>query len=899
MRLRRLAIREFRKLHGPIVLEGLSDGLNLIAGDNEEGKSTVLAALKAAFFEHHTVGGAAGAAMLPHGGGTPEIEVGFELGGQLWRLRKQFKRGKAELEGPGGRLNGDAAEDRLRDLLRFERRRGHGAEQRPEQLGLTGLFWLDQGTTFVVAKKPDEDPLAIGRDRFAAAIAGELGAVTGGEKVGRLLQHARARCNRFWTPTWKETGAVKEARDTLAHLEAEVVEARAKAREQEDQVDRLARLRGDRDRARTEDRVGRARASLAEAQRRLDGLDALERDLTRVTDRLNAETSELERLRAADQERRRLREDAATAAATADGLGRDRAELDQGLEQKLAAVAAAEAEERAAAAASAAACSAHDRLARRLERHVRRRELAALEARADAVRGASEVARAARAEIAANPATAARLKTANDAERDRQTAQAALDAVATSLEVHLEPGRTVTLDGHDLVNGRPVRLTERSEIVLRDVGRLVIVPGGGEMASRRSAVRAAAARRDEALATLGVGDLATAERLAEERRTAETAASRADTQREARLAAAGLPSLEAIEDRIAAARAACASRGDAEDDAGHDGEEGDLPRQLEVATRAVEQATIRLDAARAEMRVRDQQATQARQEQALLEHKQAAAQAEIRRATARLQALAADLNDQALSEAFAAAGERRLGLLGERDALLRDRERVDPEQTRERRDQAQRALSEIERERDRLDRDIVVTESELRVVGDEGRGERLAEIELRHGAASSELAGVELEARAWRLVHEELTRAAAEMRGAYLTPVVDRLRPWLARLWPDAEPHLDPTSLAPIGLRRGGEPEPLGTLSVGTREQLAVLVRLGLAQLLLEREGEAPCIVLDDALVYADETRFETMKLILKRASRATQILILTCRPRDYAGLAEQSFRLEDCRALA
>ena len=79
-------------------------------------------------------------------------------------------------------------------------------------------------------------------------------------------------------------------------------------------------------------------------------------------------------------------------------------------------------------------------------------------------------------------------------------------------------------------------------------------------------------------------------------------------------------------------------------------------------------------------------------------------------------------------------------------------------------------------------------------------------------------------------------------------------------------------------------------------EQVAVLVRLAFASLLAEREGEPPCLILDDALVYADETRFATMKAILQRAARQMQILILTCRPRDYYGLEARYLRLEDCR---
>jgi uncharacterized protein YhaN len=105
---------------------------------------------------------------------------------------------------------------------------------------------------------------------------------------------------------------------------------------------------------------------------------------------------------------------------------------------------------------------------------------------------------------------------------------------------------------------------------------------------------------------------------------------------------------------------------------------------------------------------------------------------------------------------------------------------------------------------------------------------------------------------------------------------------------------LDGQSFTLTELRRNGIDEPSQRLSIGTREQLAVLVRLGLAQLLQEREGEAPCLILDDALVYADETRFDTMKAILQRASQDLQILILTCRPRDYRGLDARVIRLED-----
>ena len=55
-------------------------------------------------------------------------------------------------------------------------------------------------------------------------------------------------------------------------------------------------------------------------------------------------------------------------------------------------------------------------------------------------------------------------------------------------------------------------------------------------------------------------------------------------------------------------------------------------------------------------------------------------------------------------------------------------------------------------------------------------------------------------------------------------------------------------------------------------------------------------VVLDDALVYADDERFERMKLILKLAAQRYQVLVLTCRERDYASLGVPIVRLAECR---
>jgi hypothetical protein len=65
-------------------------------------------------------------------------------------------------------------------------------------------------------------------------------------------------------------------------------------------------------------------------------------------------------------------------------------------------------------------------------------------------------------------------------------------------------------------------------------------------------------------------------------------------------------------------------------------------------------------------------------------------------------------------------------------------------------------------------------------------------------------------------------------------------------------------------------------MSVGTREQLSTLYRLALAEFL------QTAVVLDDQLVQSDESRMGWFRALLKEKSRSFQIIVFTCRPRDY-----------------
>ena len=54
MKIRSLAVNHFKKFTCPTRLDGVEDGLNVVVGPNELGKSTLLDALRAVLFEKYS-----------------------------------------------------------------------------------------------------------------------------------------------------------------------------------------------------------------------------------------------------------------------------------------------------------------------------------------------------------------------------------------------------------------------------------------------------------------------------------------------------------------------------------------------------------------------------------------------------------------------------------------------------------------------------------------------------------------------------------------------------------------------------------------------------------------------------------------------------------------------------
>lgn len=81
MKIRAIRLREVGRFRNAIALEGLSGGLDVLAGPNELGKSTILRAVKLALFEKHTSAKKEIDSLRPYAGGAPLIEIDLEVDG--------------------------------------------------------------------------------------------------------------------------------------------------------------------------------------------------------------------------------------------------------------------------------------------------------------------------------------------------------------------------------------------------------------------------------------------------------------------------------------------------------------------------------------------------------------------------------------------------------------------------------------------------------------------------------------------------------------------------------------------------------------------------------------------------------------------------------------------------
>ena len=889
MKLRSVAVNQFRKFTAPTRLDGIGDGLNILIGPNEMGKSTLLDAIGAVFFERYSSAAKPIRALQnDRNRAAPVVHVDFELEDGGYRIEKRFlKKPYARLHCPDGRrFEGGEAERALRERLSFEQPGTHGAN--PETRGIWSVLWVRQGDSL--------GSLAItarARASLYQALEAEVGAVLGGNRGANVVSELEEQLGALISPQRRRPRAGTEyaaAVERVATSEA-----------------MLAELRGQRDElSATLDELERCSAELAPLESK-GGVEDEEQEVQlEAARRQRAEAATLEeRLKAARAEAELRARDLADAERNLEGRAALRTKAGaaaRALETADAQLAAATLEcdavepvvsrlRSAAARAGTAAretALAESRAGRVLNAVVRADAGVALRARHRRAAAAAERRGGAELEAAAIPLTAEVLESLRQAAQRVEKVTALRNAAATTvaLEAPAERLNAVTRDGAPLEDGGArFRALAPTILAIPDWGRITIEPAVRDREALDQESCEAETACGAALDAAGVADLPEAETRFREREAA--LAEVASAERElADLAPDGLDELaQKVREANEAMAHALGSR-DVE------------PPSVAEAERLVAEAHRVAEEARRKQA--EANAALAGPQESLVERRtglgaakqRAEAAAELRRQRqAELAEAGAKRTDADLEEAVRSArgacedqaatvGRLESSLTGDSVAALDARIERLTKIHKERRSERDRLRQEIARLEARAEeRHAVEVHEEI------GKRERSLEQDR------ATVAHFEREVQVLTLLVDTLRSAENAAKERFVAPVVSRVRPYLRALFPGADIVVD-EDLSIAKLRRDPEhAEPYHQLSMGTREQVTVLVRLAFAQLLVE-QGRPAAVILDDSLAFSDDQRLDRFFDVLTSAAQTVQILVLTCREQLFRGLGARRLHL-------
>ena len=871
LRIRRIAVDGFRKFREPIAIEGLTDGLNIVIEPNETGKSTLLEALRAAFFVRHGTKNQLARSFVPHGEAVgPEIQVGFEVDGAPWTVTKRFLRNPSiEVTSPQGRAQGEEAESRLHSLLGSVRDTSQGGDV--ATYGALGLLWVAQTDALSVTA-----PGQIVRDTVRSTLEAEVGSIMGGPAYKRVRDRIEDQYAVYWSPTGQKRGRQNEARERVDSAEA----AASAAAERLAGLERsFAELETSRARLKV---VQRELADDTDAQTRRDLLVSLEvaRAAAQILATRRAEHEAAgSRVAALDDLQRRHQE--ATSA-------RDKANLALGgARERRAALAGklSEAKQRAIDARTA----------------LDRARAARQEARAAVTAGEIQLGKARRNAAIDD----ARKRHQELAELEHQLGEAkavAATLISPKLMASLEAGdravaearaivgagaTRLTLAGSALgitINGDPMPLGNRTlthEARVRFGEAELIISPPAAAASAEEAFSAAQRKHRVALEDLGLADLAAARARNDAARDGAANVRTLEAQIKSIT-----PADEAI-DLIAGSEALklfVAKLGD--DDAR---EEGGLPdgealmKALESAESALARAEGAQDSAIEALRVAEAEDTP-------LATAEAGAFNDLSHAEALTSSIESRPELQTLAADIISARERAAAAAVALDEATRNATAHDPAVISRRIDTIDARARTAADARGKLETDIARLEGTIESEGGKGLADLEAAAREEADEARATLQRVTLEADTLKLLRDTLEEARNETSAKFVGPVAKRAKRHIERLLPGCDLTFS-EDLALENVIRGGMSEGCANLSRGTQEQLAVLTRIAFADMLLE-QGRPVSLILDDPLVYSDDARLDLMIEILTEAAERMQVILLTCRDRAFRHVPGNRIRI-------
>ena len=872
MKIHRISLRDFRGVVEADV-EFATDGVTIVQGPNEVGKSSLADALDMLIADPDSSSKSRVKAAQPVGRDVgPWVEVDIECGPYRLTYSKRWVRGAGTelvIESPAReQLQGRAAHDRVTAII---------AETMDAEL--FAALRHQQGVPLGQAELAGSDSLMHALD--AAAGSGSESAEPGGALIDAI-----DRERQVWsTPTGEPNKARKDLREAAETTQIALDEAEESLRVLEARVDEFRRLDGEL--ARNAEQEPDLRSTVTRLETEVQAVSAREsalhdlrmaaekamapaRDATAAAD---ARTAAIAAVAAAEAEVGVITAEGVLAAARLDAALAVRTEASARL------VAALDARADAERAFDVAAADAQ---------HLRDLfDLGSLRTRRGLIGDAEKTIADGEAFLAGCALDAALLARIETAVVDEAGARGRRDAAGAALQITAESAQQLEVGGvpRSIAAGETLALPVGAgdELVITGIARIGI-EGRGDVVT---AALQARAHLDALLVQAGVSpvDGETAARDLDRRRLDAEATVKA--ARESRGWAFNDLTLEEMDDKIARAEARVAAYASDRGAAPPIPADADAANTVRAATEDARDSARRDEDAARDAHTQADSAVTGLEAQASERkgHLGAVARrlgdAETDLQTARAAQSDAQVN-AAAAETDAAAEAARAALHAE-EAALGD---ADPESLRLRLANSRDAVDRLLRERNDIQLLAARMKGEISQQGDEGLADRVARAREAAETAEAERDLAERRAAAIDLLYATMARHRDIAQRAYVAPFRDAVERFGRLVFgAGTEMEVDHTTLQVVSRTREGVTVPVEALSGGAREQMALIGRLAAASLVAPAaDGGAP-VIIDDALGYSDAGRLEGLGAALAEAGKTCQVIVLTCMPERYAGI--------------
>jgi DNA repair exonuclease SbcCD ATPase subunit len=891
MRLLSATVRNYRVIKELSV--DFASSLTLVGGPNESGKSTFAEAIHRALFlkakgntEHHR-------AMLAEPlTASPQVELKFKSGNLIYRLKKTFGvNGTTQLEfGETEILVATHAEEKLAELLQFE-----CGQIGKEMASSWAHLWVWQGksgedpTAYATAEKDDlirqlqkiggaavlQSTLDASAVRWFADRQTGLFVSSGKPKAGtelyraqEMLQLAEEQFALAQTRLEKLAGAADQleqssagfagATATLAKLEEE----RQRVVAQQQQLAALRQQEGVQSQAlkTKEEKL----IQLADADAQIKGLKNEVNDLEVALQPKQVQLQNLKNALAQAQQRSTQSARGFTAAAAAAQAARQRRDL----------------------------LAAHITLFEKNEQYLRlkKQEQAAATLHSDLAKAESALARL-------PEVNQAKLERLLEMESQLSQAMAALQAMATGIEV-VAAQEVVSVGGERIDVGQKRIVTDIIEIATASGLRILVCPGGGlNLDGARQRVTEIQIELKNLLGGLALASVKAAAEAFGHRHVQQQQISTIKAQLQGMDADGLKNSLDQSQNELITAQ-------------------GRVERLAVLVTDApatdnlvaANNALFAADAAAAEAEVNEREARISQQSSAesvaVAESSLSDKTAELDQQRQKLDQMRGQLDlllqthggEQARAAGLARAVAEKAVAQNDLRSIADQIKLLQPDLLNKDAERIIRALDLKRTERDNALHKQAEAQAALRYDGSLDPNAELALATERMRATKQHYASLNRSAQAVNLLNDLFQDEQRGLSEQFTQPLASKISGYLqCVLGADAKVsvHYEKNGFSGLRLTRtdaAGGSCGFENLSGGAREQAAAATRLAMAELLAADHDGALPVIFDDAFTNTDPERVAKVQRMLDfGAGRGVQILVLTCHPLDYASLGAKT----------